>query len=56
MPVTWNMVPNGRDAIMGMDVPREDSVVQTVVSVEVSAMLRSVVMGYDIPWLGMSPA
>ena len=31
VPVTWNMVPNGRDAIMGMDVPREDSVVQTVV-------------------------
>ncbi|GAB3866890.1 hypothetical protein GCM10027610_119930 [Dactylosporangium cerinum] len=32
------------------------SVVQTVVSVEVSAMLRSVVRGYDIPWLGMNPA
>ena len=31
MPVTWNMVPNGRDAIMGMDIPREDSVFETVV-------------------------
>ena len=31
MPVVWNIVPNGRDAIMGMDVPREDSVLSTVV-------------------------
>ena len=32
VPVAWNMVPNGRDAIMGMDDPAvEDSVFQTVV-------------------------
>jgi FtsP/CotA-like multicopper oxidase with cupredoxin domain len=31
VPVTWNIVPNGRDAIMGMDVPLADSLLQTVV-------------------------
>ena len=31
VPIVWNIVPNGRDAIMGQDVPREDSVVPTVV-------------------------
>ena len=31
MPVVWNIVPNGRDAIMGDEVPREDSVLSTVV-------------------------
>ena len=31
VPVTWNIAPNGQDAIMGMDVPLADTVVQTVV-------------------------
>jgi FtsP/CotA-like multicopper oxidase with cupredoxin domain len=31
VPVVWNIVPNGRDAIMGDEVPREDSVLSTVV-------------------------
>jgi FtsP/CotA-like multicopper oxidase with cupredoxin domain len=31
VPVTWNIVPNGRDAIMGMPVSLQDSVIQTVV-------------------------
>jgi manganese oxidase len=31
VPVTWNVVPNGRDAITNTPVPREDSVMSTVV-------------------------
>ena len=31
MPITWNIVPNGHDAIMGDRVPLSDSVLQTVV-------------------------
>ena len=31
VPLSWNITPNGRDAIMGEDVPPEKSVVQTVV-------------------------
>jgi FtsP/CotA-like multicopper oxidase with cupredoxin domain len=31
VPVTWNIVPNGRDAMMGMHVPPAQSVVRTVV-------------------------
>src|SRR5262249_43596259 len=31
VPVTWNIAPNGHDAIEGMPVSREDSVIQTVV-------------------------
>ena len=31
VPVSWNIVPNGRDAIMDMNVPLARSVVQTVV-------------------------
>ena len=31
VPISWNIAPNGRDAIMGEDVPIEQSVVQTVV-------------------------
>ena len=31
VPITWNIVPNGRDAIMGTPVSLQDSVVQTVV-------------------------
>jgi FtsP/CotA-like multicopper oxidase with cupredoxin domain len=31
VPVSWNIVPNGHDAIMGMAVPTEKSVLQTVV-------------------------
>jgi len=31
VPVVWNIVPNGRDAIMGMKVPPADSVMDTVV-------------------------
>jgi FtsP/CotA-like multicopper oxidase with cupredoxin domain len=31
VPVQWNIVPNGRDAIMGMPVPATESVIGTVV-------------------------
>ena len=31
VPVTWNIVPNGRDAITGEQIPLADSVLQTVV-------------------------
>lgn len=31
VPTSWNIVPNGRDAIMGMTIPLEDSVFPTVV-------------------------
>jgi FtsP/CotA-like multicopper oxidase with cupredoxin domain len=31
VPVTWNIAPNGRDAIMGMPVSTRDSVMRTVV-------------------------
>ena len=31
VPVVWNIVPNGHDAIMGMKVPLADSVIETVV-------------------------
>ena len=31
MPISWNITPNGRDAIMGEDVSTEQSVVQTVI-------------------------
>jgi FtsP/CotA-like multicopper oxidase with cupredoxin domain len=31
VPVTWNIVPNGRDAIANMPIAREDSVMPTVV-------------------------
>jgi len=31
VPVTWNIAPNGQDAIMGMDVPLADTVIETVV-------------------------
>jgi hypothetical protein len=31
VPVTWNITPNGRDAIMGEDVATAQSVLQTVV-------------------------
>jgi FtsP/CotA-like multicopper oxidase with cupredoxin domain len=31
VPITWNIVPNGRDGIMGSPVSLQDSVVQTVV-------------------------
>jgi manganese oxidase len=31
VPVSWNIVPNGRDAIMGDEVPLSDSVMSTVV-------------------------
>jgi FtsP/CotA-like multicopper oxidase with cupredoxin domain len=31
VPLTWNIVPNGHDAIMGMHVPTTQSVVRTVV-------------------------
>jgi manganese oxidase len=31
VPLTWNIVPNGHDAIMGLHVPPEQSVVRTVV-------------------------
>ena len=31
VPVTWNIVPNGRDAITNMPVAPEDSIMQTVV-------------------------
>ncbi len=31
VPVVWNIVPNGRDAIMGMEIPLADSVTNTVV-------------------------
>ena len=40
VPVVWNIVPNGRDAIMGMDVPLADSVLQTVVYRRYSAHWR----------------
>jgi FtsP/CotA-like multicopper oxidase with cupredoxin domain len=31
VPLTWNIVPNGHDAIMGMHIPTAESVVRTVV-------------------------
>ena len=31
VPVTWNVVPNGRDGITGMPVPREETILDTVV-------------------------
>jgi FtsP/CotA-like multicopper oxidase with cupredoxin domain len=31
VPVSWNITPNGRDALMGMTIPPEKSVLQTVV-------------------------
>jgi FtsP/CotA-like multicopper oxidase with cupredoxin domain len=31
VPISWNITPNGHDAIMGMDVPPSKSVLQTVV-------------------------
>jgi len=31
VPVSWNITPNGHDAMMGMEVPTSESVVQTVV-------------------------
>ena len=31
VPAQWNIVPNGRDAIMGMDVPLADTLISTVV-------------------------
>jgi FtsP/CotA-like multicopper oxidase with cupredoxin domain len=31
VPVSWNITPNGRDALMGMSIPPETSVLQTVV-------------------------
>jgi manganese oxidase len=31
VPVVWNIAPNGKDAITGMPVPREDSIIETVV-------------------------
>ncbi len=31
VPVVWNIVPNGHDAIMGMKVPLADSVISTVI-------------------------
>jgi FtsP/CotA-like multicopper oxidase with cupredoxin domain len=31
VPISWNITPNGRDAIMGEDVSTEQSVVQTVI-------------------------
>jgi len=32
VPTSWNIVPNGRDAIMGEQIPLTDSVISTVVS------------------------
>lgn len=31
MPVTWNIVPNGHDPIMGTEFPREETTIRTVV-------------------------
>jgi FtsP/CotA-like multicopper oxidase with cupredoxin domain len=40
VPISWNITPNGRDAIMGMDVPASKSVIQTVVYRRYSANWR----------------
>jgi manganese oxidase len=40
VPVTWNITPNGRDAIMGEKVPLQDSLVKTVVYRRYSAGWR----------------
>jgi FtsP/CotA-like multicopper oxidase with cupredoxin domain len=40
VPVVWNIAPNGRDAITGAPVPREDALVETVVYRRYSASWR----------------
>jgi len=39
VPTSWNIVPNGRDAIMNMEVDRADSIMPTVVSGNTNAAI-----------------
>ena len=41
VPVDWNVVPNGRDAIMGRDVPASETVFPTVVYRRFTARLEA---------------